>query len=193
MMLIEAAKRPLMQSQACGDQCDFWPSGQGWLLGMADGLGHGEHAETAAKAALAYVGAHLDEALPTLFAGCDRALRPTRGAAMSLVRIDPDGSLEQAGIGNTQVRIHRVRGKHQRLSGNHGIVGGGYRQLHLHSDRLQPGDLLILHTDGISDKFDLSAYGSLLLNPSLLAYRLLADWGKALDDAAVMVCRYGVP
>ncbi len=191
-MRIEAVKRALMQAAFCGDQCDYWQTPDGWLMAMVDGLGHGEAAETAALAALAYVGAHLEDSLPELFKGCDQTLRGTRGAAMSLARLTV-GQLEYAAIGNTQARILRRRmlsqGRNQRLNGNYGIVGGGYRQLVTMTAEFQSGDLLILHTDGVNERFDLSTYDeSLFQQPSRLASRLIADWGKPLDDAAAMVC-----
>lgn len=193
LLRIEAVQRALMQAPACGDQSDSWQHATGWTLCLVDGLGHGELAQIAALAALDYVKAHLEEPLEALFKGCDLALRGTRGVAMSVVRIDADGSLESAGIGNTQVRIWRRNpaDKSIRLSGNYGIVGGGYRSLKPERLQLESDDLLILHSDGISDRFDLQEIEhGLLEDPGLLAAHLLSNWGRALDDAAVMVALY---
>lgn len=195
LLRIEAVQRALMQAPACGDQFDYWQHASGWTLCLVDGLGHGELAQIAALAALDYVRAHLEEPLEALFKGCDLALRGTRGVAMSVARIDAEGSLECAGIGNTQVRIWRRNpaDKSIRLSGNYGIVGGGYRSLKPERLQLEPDDLLILHSDGISDRFDLKEIEhDLLEDPGLLAAHLLSNWGRSLDDAAVMVALYRI-
>lgn len=188
---IEAVRRALMLDSACGDQYAYWHDGDCWMLCLVDGLGHGLPAEQAALAAIDYVGAHRGQDLSAIFAGCDKALRGTRGVAMSLMQLRA-GSLVYAAIGNTQARICRTAtGKCERLLGNYGIVGGGYRRLQPQRATLVAQDLLILHSDGISDKFDIPAYdASLRGDPARLAARLLTDWGKALDDAAVMVARY---
>ncbi|HEY9841963.1 MAG: SpoIIE family protein phosphatase [Candidatus Sericytochromatia bacterium] len=192
-MQVAIARRALLNDKACGDQCDYWEHGPDWVLCMVDGLGHGEQAEAAALAALDYVAAHLNIPLQQLFKGCDAALRSTRGVAMSLVRVGPGGSLTYAGIGNTQARIWspgQTGKQNLRLSSNYGIIGGGYRHLAPASARMGSQDLLILHTDGINDKFDPGVYDDELLNNlPALASRLLADWGRSYDDAAVMIAR----
>lgn len=189
---IASARRPLLSETACGDQADYWQLGpEHWLLCLADGLGHGPLAEQAAQQALACVASQLQTPLPELFEHCNRALRGTRGVAMSVVRVEPQGQVTLAGIGNIQVRHFRPMHpeQSQRFSSNYGIVGAGYRQLKTLHCQLLPGDLLLMHSDGISERFELDSYASdLLASPALLAERLLADWGKTHDDAAVIVC-----
>lgn len=188
------AARALFNASASGDQCRVWHDTAGSWLCMVDGLGHGPEAEAAALAALDYVEAHRAQPLSLLFSGCDRALRGTRGVAMELIHIGPAGALTYAGIGNTAARHWQGGpGRSERLSGNYGIVGGGYRSLTPRKSQIAAGDLLILHTDGISEKFDLSAYRDCFAEPARLAQRLLLDWGKAHDDAAVLVYRHEAP
>jgi len=53
-----------------------------------------------------YVAEHLEDPLPALFAGCDRAIRHTRGVAMGVAVIDKEaGTLTYAGVGNTRALI----------------------------------------------------------------------------------------
>lgn len=188
------ARRSLMNAAANGDQCRIWQCGPDQLLAMADGLGHGPEAEIAALAALDFVESHLEQPLSSLFEGCDRALRGTRGTALELLRISPGGA-EYAGIGNTGARIWQAA--HQRslrLSGDYGIVGAGFRRLNPRPLSLAAGDLVVLHTDGISEKFDLKAYPALTsIALPTLAQQLLQDWGKSHDDAAVLIYRHGLP
>lgn len=156
---------------------------------MIDGLGHGQGAERAALAALNFVAQHHDEPLLEVFAGCDRALRETRGAAMGIAVADPAaGTLTYAGIGNTRAVV--VGRETTRPRSHYGIVGGGYGMLKTETVPLAPGDLVIMCTDGIPESIELSGYDERLrADVGRLAERILEDWGHETDDAAVLVFR----
>jgi len=158
---------------------------------MADGLGHGPFAEKAARAAVEYVAGHLAEPLPALFAGCDQAIRRTRGVALGVAVVDEEaGRLTHAGVGNTRAMIVRGGRVVFHLSSNYGIVGAGYRKLTPETVPLSPGDLVILYTDGIKGRVDVSAYHDAQRGDvGQLAERILQDWGRETDDAAVLVFR----
>lgn len=193
-MTIAYVSRPMFHESSCGDQGADWLTGEEQILALADGLGHGPEAESAAKAALEYLDGHLDLGFEALFAGCDAAIRKTRGVALEVVRIGLDGLLRHAGIGNTQARIWSPRRAAERrvvrLSGDPGIVGGGYRRLRPNQLQLEAGDLVILYSDGIQDKFDPAQYDyPLQISPAQLAGQLLNDWAKYHDDAAIMIYR----
>jgi len=197
-MQVGIAKRALNNDPYCGDECGYWESSNKTTLCVIDGLGHGEHAESAAKAAVQYVGHHLSQSLDELFAGCDQALRNTRGVAMSTAIVEEDaGTLTCAGIGNARAMIVReprakkAGGKTIILSSNYGIVGGGYKTLSPETVPLMPGDLVILHTDGVEETIGVSRYDDALrADLQRLAERIIQDWGRETDDAAVLVFRY---
>src|ERR1700754_2302609 len=97
-----AARRPLPGEEVCGD----YPiavdvGGTAALFGVADGLGHGRAAETAAVRAEGGVNRCRTEPLDVLLQLCHRGLSYTRGAAITLARIDFETStLSWIGIGN---------------------------------------------------------------------------------------------
>ncbi len=184
-------KRAFLGETHCGDECAYWQEGDKATLCIVDGLGHGENAERAAQAAVEYVALHLAKPLVDVFAGCDRALRRTRGVAMGIAVVDEEaGTLTYAGIGNTRIMIVRGTRPVIHLSSNYGIVGGGYRKLTPETVELHPGDLVILSSDGIKERCDLSAYGDALRGDvQQLAERILHDWARETDDAAVLVFR----
>ncbi len=187
---IAIAKRALAGDPHCGDECGSWRVGGKTILCVVDGLGHGEHAETAAKAAVDYVGRHLSESLPEVFAGCDHALRETRGAVMGLAVIDEEkGTLTYAGIGN--VRAVVIGEKTFKMTSSYGIVGGGYKVLTLETVPFSPGDVVILHTDGVEEMSDISGYADIAPeNVQCLAESILRDRGLRSDDAAILICRW---
>ena len=185
-MDVGIAKRALDDDPHCGDECGVWESDRKIILCIADGLGHGEFAERAARAAVDYVMNHPSEPIGDIFSGCDSVLRGTRGAAMGVAVIDEGGRISFAGVGNTRAVL--IGNPKYNFSSNYGIVGGGYRKLFLDTKVMCPGDLLIMTTDGIEEIIDLSGYDSTLMeDPQDLAERILHDCSDGADDAAVLV------
>jgi len=198
---VAIAKHAFPGDPHCGDECAWWHIGREVTLCIVDGLGHGEHAERTARAAVEYVAGHLAQPLVDIFAGCDQALRRTRGAAMGIAVInigegesggedEEAGTLTYAGIGNTRAMIVREACPVVGLSSNYGIVGGGYRKLAPETVGLKPGDLVILTSDGIKERCDILAYDDALrADVQQLAENILHDWSRETDDAAVLVFR----
>lgn len=192
-MEVGIARRALADGSHCGDQGRCWQNGGLVTLCIVDGLGHGKRAEQASTAALGYVGHHLSRALPDIFSGCNRALLSTAGVAMGLCVIDADtGILTYAGIGNTRAMIMIAGEKTVLLHSDYGIVGGGYKRLLPETVQMVPGDLVILTTDGVDEKMELSRYNREVRSAVVsLADRILHDWNREADDAAVLVFRHG--
>lgn len=174
----------------CGDECACWQMPGTITLCVVDGLGHGKQAEKAANAAVNYLAHHLSEPLPDIFAGCNVALRNTRGVAMGIAIIDQDSEkLTYAGIGNTRAMV--VGEKTIRLSSNFGIVGAGYKTLNSETVRITTGNLVILYTDGLEEMVDITGYDEVLhANVQRLAEKLIEDWRILTDDAAVLIYKY---
>jgi hypothetical protein len=168
-----------------------WPGRT--AIAVIDGLGHGPNAAAAAAVAvetIAGIGApgRVDE----VYHACHRALRATRGVAMSLALIDAATSrLEWTGVGNVEGMLLRIDTSARRresivLSG--GIVGYMLPTLHVSRHELSPGDLLVFATDGVRPSFadDLPTAQT----PEEIANDLLARHARGTDDALVLVARF---
>lgn len=187
-MQIAAIKHALSNAPYCGDEYGYWEDGTKTTLCIIDGLGHGEDAEKAAKAAVKYIACHLSESLPEIFTGCDRELHKTRGAAVGIAFIDEEkDELTYAGIGNTRVIV--VNSKNFRLGGDYGIVGCGFKKLTPETVAMGKGAMVIMFTDGVEELVDLSRYDLLAGDVHELAEMILMDWRIERDDAAVVVYR----
>jgi negative regulator of sigma-B (phosphoserine phosphatase) len=163
------------------------------LLGVVDGLGHGPEAAHAARLAIEALGSYSGRDLDSCFARCHRALARTRGVVMSLASIDvADRRLSWAAIGNIDgVVLHADAGNRpgsESLLMLGGVVGHQLPKLRPTELALDPGDVLVLATDGIGSGF--RAELNTVDDPKQLADRVLSRHGKESDDALVLVARF---
>jgi len=133
------------------------------------------------------VAEHCAAPLGELFAGCDEALYRTRGAAVGIIVIDHEaGTLTHAGVGNTRAVV--VGDKTARLGSTAGIVGAGYGRLVREAVPFMADDLVLMVTDGIKQRLDFADFAEMGgTDLQRLAEKILQDWGKETDDAAVLV------
>jgi negative regulator of sigma-B (phosphoserine phosphatase) len=167
----------------------------GVLVAVVDGLGHGEEAAAAARAAVHALERHAHESASALFQRCHRALHGTRGVVMSVAFFGRgDRSMTWLGVGNVEGlllpgegagRGGRARGS---LVTRGGIVGSELPRLQPHTLPVNAGDLLIFATDGIRDGFADGLPSD--ATPQQLADQILVRYGKGTDDALVLVARY---
>jgi phosphoserine phosphatase RsbX len=164
----------------------------GVLVAAIDGLGHGHEAAEAARAAGAALREDPSTDLPHLFLRAHARLKRSRGVAMSLASFARGGKLTWLGVGNVEGTLMRAqegtvrRAESIRLLG--GVVGYQLPRLRASTTAVDPGDILILATDGIGGGYigELQPAGA----PAALAERILAEYGKGGDDALVLVARY---
>jgi serine phosphatase RsbU (regulator of sigma subunit) len=117
-------------------------------------------------------------------------LKGTRGAAVGLCAIDAaTGRIDYAGIGNTAIR--RFGKAETRLVSQDGILGQNMRTPRPQTLQLEPGDLIVLYTDGVSDRFTSDDYPGVLRHaPKEVASNIIQRFGKDHDDAACIAVRY---
>jgi serine phosphatase RsbU (regulator of sigma subunit) len=162
------------------------------LAAAIDGVGHGADAAAAAHVA-SYA---LEHAAARDIAGivreCHEALAQTRGAAMSLARLDcRKHTMTWLGIGNVEARLlrgHQPVPATESLLLHGGIIGHSLPRLAPQTIRVSRGDLLIFATDGIRRDFAdcLAPSGSC----HEIAERVLQRYWLGSDDALVLVARY---
>lgn len=186
-LLIAAASRPYPGETENGDAWTVeWQAG-GCRVALIDGLGHGPAAAAAARAAVATLAARPDAPPDEALRLCHEALRTTRGAAISIVRVAAD-RLTFAGAGNVDALLWQAD-HGRRLLPARGIVGAVLPTLRPVALDLAPGWLLLLHTDGVSARLDFEALVPTARDPQDLADTALAAWARATDDATVLVAR----
>jgi anti-sigma regulatory factor (Ser/Thr protein kinase) len=180
---------PIRGETVCGDSFAIAPGAALYLM-VVDGLGHGPGAADCASAAVASFEEANHGSPADLLRDIHAALRATRGAAVSVARIDfPAGELRYSGVGNIAGLIWSGDTARHLLS-HPGIVGHDARNVRELTYELPPGALVLLYSDGIATHWSLSAYEGLLLrDPSLIAGVIYRDQSRGRDDATVVVVR----
>jgi anti-sigma regulatory factor (Ser/Thr protein kinase) len=189
---VAVLSRPCEGELVSGDDALVMDTTGGLLLAVADGLGHGEPARLASAAAMDVIRAAPDHSLPELLAACGRALRSTRGAVAGLARLEPGGTaLAIAGSGNVTTWVLGARGVHRALGSAH-VLGSPQRPPRFDEERiaLDPHRTIVLFSDGISARADLSDEPEIIRQPPIaVAQRLIERFGRRDDDVMVLVAR----
>jgi len=186
------AKYVLPGQDESGDHHLVCCSRGGILIAAIDGIGHGEEAANASKAAAALLRSSVGEPIISLVGQCHERLRATRGVVLSLAFIEPEhGMMTWLGVGNVQgvlMRSDRTKGHVQEtLLLRAGVVGSRLPDLQATVLPIDRGDTLFFATDGVRGDFSVSL--SARENPQRAADRILGQYRSGNDDALVLVVR----
>ncbi|WP_124271342.1 SpoIIE family protein phosphatase [Streptomyces sp. ADI96-02] len=163
--------------------------GEGVLVMSCDGLGHGPMASLAARAAVQAFRAGGARTPEQAMEQIHRALRGTRGAAVAVARLEPGGRLLFCGIGNITAALVTTTTRATLLS-HPGIVGHQMHQLRTYEHRLPDHGVLVMHSDGLSERWTAADLAGLLHHPpALIAAGLLRHAGTRRDDASAVVAK----
>jgi anti-sigma regulatory factor (Ser/Thr protein kinase) len=189
-MEVGAVSLPAAGEAVCGD---------GWAVSLSpgrsvamvvDGLGHGAPAAAAAAEAVG-VFARVNAKRPgEILDALHGALRPTRGAAVSVAQIDLQRrQLTFAGIGNVGGTV-LGRDAVKNMVSFGGIVGHEYRRAREFEYAWPAGAVLVMHSDGLQSQWKLEAYPGLSeRHPALIAGILYRDYTRGRDDVTVLAIR----
>src|SRR5262245_31289366 len=83
-----SAAQPIGGQTVSGDLHLVQEFDQGILLAVVDGVGHGDEATAAARAAIAILQEQAQESVIVLVRRCHEALKQTRGVVMTLVSLN---------------------------------------------------------------------------------------------------------
>lgn len=165
----------------------------GAVLAVIDGLGHGVEAAKAAAAAEAKVRECAGEPLPVILDHCHKTLRGTRGAVMTLAHINEhNDTLTWMGVGNVEGRMWpAVPGStlvRQAPPLRGGVVGHHLPRVNSSTLPLTRGDLIVLSTDGIKNRFheEFRLVGTV----KQIADHIVTNYWAEMDDGLVLAARY---
>src|SRR5262245_10120584 len=170
------------------------PVGNGALVAVVDGVGHGKEATLVAQTAIEVLESHASEGVIQLIRCCHQALLNTRGVVLTAAYLDAlNNTITWLGVGNVEGRLLRRANGNGKLASESvmlrgGLVGDSLPPLFARIVPVCPGDLLILATDGIASSFETDLHFA--QSPGRIADGILNRHFKGTDDALVLVARY---
>lgn len=173
----------------CGDDWLLRQTRRATDILVCDGLGHGPRAAEASAEVVAAAQEFSADPGRTMEHLTER-LVGTRGSVASMVRIEEPGmTLSYAGLGNIATLCIGAHGT-RRLAVRDGRIGGAPTRGFEEEMQLVPGDLVILHSDGLKTLRDTHLRPGLLhRSPLLIAGFLLDRAFRGRDDACIVVAR----
>ena len=160
------------------------------LAMLADGLGHGPTAaDCAARAIEAFL--RTRETSPgKIIPDIHAALRGTRGAAVSVARLDPaTRHIRFCGVGNVLGVVCSLGGS-KNFVAMPGIVGHNMAAVREFTYDWPASSVVLVYSDGIGSHWSLDEYEGLAYqDPSLISAVIYRDRKRGRDDASVLAIR----
>jgi anti-sigma regulatory factor (Ser/Thr protein kinase) len=180
--------RPISGEIECGDVFGAVEI-EGQLTGvLCDGLGHGP---LAASAALEAVAAVLEDPVgepAMLIERAHRRMAHTRGGALAVAQA-AGRVVRFAGLGNITAVV-LANGTRKGMLSVPGIAGHQARAIRQFEYIAPAGAAIVLHSDGLSGRWEAAALPGLnARDPLVVAATLLARAGSRRDDAGVLVLK----
>nr|BFE87954.1 ATP-binding protein [Planobispora longispora] len=170
---ISGMTRPIGEESVCGDAYAVVRTDAATTVMVCDGLGHGDAAAHASREAGRVFQEEMER---TALADTDlapvavverihRGLNRTRGGAVAVARLErSSGTVRFSGLGNVSAWIVHPEGRQGMIS-MPGIAGHqAPRTLREYEYAVPPSGMLVLHSDGLSERWAPSSY------PGLFAY-----------------------
>ncbi|WP_250517737.1 SpoIIE family protein phosphatase [Caballeronia sp. INDeC2] len=184
---------PLRGEFVSGDAWSCYADEDNFTVLVADGLGHGPMANRAATEAVKILEDCGGAPLESILDRAHHALRSTVGAAVGVARfpicVQEESQVKFAGIGNLAASVW-AETSHKHLASHDGVIGHAYRRVQQFEVPCAKGALIVLHSDGLMSRWDLSRYPVLAVrHPALVAAVLYRDYARGHDDVTVFVAR----
>ena len=182
--------RPLPGERDCGDVATARGFGDATLLFLADGTGHGAAARRAAEAAASVAEAGAWIGLHDLLQQVHARLVGTAGASVGALLLDrASRRFCYAAVGNTSAS--REVGEPWRGVSRDGMLGERMPSVLLQEGGVAEGDVFVMCSDGIGSlaRSTMPARAA-RCDAAGLARDIVAELGRAHDDAACLVARW---
>lgn len=188
--VVAGITRPIEGEEVCGDSYAVCGENGRIRLMMCDGSGHGPLAAWAAQAAVRSFYEDRSGGPGEILGRIHTAMRPTRGGAVAVADLDLERrTVRFAGLGNIAGSVVAGGRKHGMVSVP-GIAGYQARTIKTFDYPLPPDATVVLHSDGLTERWSAEKRDRLFSRePLLIAAALLRDAGVRKDDAGVLVAR----
>ena len=177
----------------CGDGyfIEYEPE-ENFNILIIDGLGHGEGAYLAAQEAIEVYKTLPKNSPHETLRKIHVEIKKTRGGVAMAVKYNfKEEVLSFCGVGNITGKTINYQSSKFFPSFN-GIVGHVMSsRVHDHELPWERGNLLILHSDGITSRWDLTRYHQVQKSdPAILAASLYRDYSRGNDDTTIIISKH---
>ncbi len=180
--------RPITGETECGDVFGAAKTEAGVTGVLCDGLGHGPLAAAAAAQGVAAVLEDPQAEPAALVERAHRRMTSTRGGAIGVAQVVGE-VVRFAGLGNIAAVI-LADGTRRSMLSVPGIAGHQARTIRQFEYTAPAGAAIILHSDGISNRWEPGALPGLnARDPLVVGAAVLAEAGTRRDDAGVLVLK----
>lgn len=157
---------------------------------LCDGLGHGALAAAATQAVVTAFRAAPVGGPADVLGHVHRTVTHSRGGVAAVIELDPAGQVSCASVGNISGWLVGQSGR-RGIPAQPGIVGDRQRRtIREYTYAIDADSVVVLHTDGVTDRWDAADYPGLLRRgPLVVAATLLRDAAIRRDDAGILVAR----
>jgi anti-sigma regulatory factor (Ser/Thr protein kinase) len=172
----------------CGDAWQIASKDRAMAIMVADGLGHGPLAAVASQAAVKTFEEDPFERPSDAMQRIHRKLSGGRGAAAAVAVVEwQQSSVSYAGVGNISGAVV-ASDKSKGMVSHNGILGVKLLRTQQFEYGLAPDSKIVMHSDGMSARWSLSAYPGLSVrHASVIAGVLFRDHARARDDVTIVV------
>ncbi|WP_432929504.1 ATP-binding protein [Microbispora sp. CA-135349] len=185
---VSGMRRPIGEESVCGDSFAFVDTGTAITVLLCDGLGHGGAAAHASREAVRIFLDDPDAPPAAVLERVHRGLSHTRGGAAAVARVERE-TVWFAGLGNVSGWIAHAEGRQGMIS-QPGIAGHQGRHPRQYEYPLPRHATVVLHSDGLTDRWDPAAFPGLFAHsPAVVGATLLREAGSRRDDACVVAVR----
>ncbi|MGC4038653.1 MAG: serine/threonine protein kinase [Chitinophagaceae bacterium] len=178
----------------CGDAFFYKSDDATIQFFLADGLGHGHDAAEAVKVAgNAFIICPENDG-PSIIRYISQSSRKTRGLVGTVVVFDKNaGKWAICGVGNIMTKLASPLNSKNYMSYN-GIIGLNLpNTINAMEVTFEKDQLLIMCSDGIKSRWDVSKYPGLFRNDlSMMSATIFKDFNRNTDDTSVAVCKLSI-
>ncbi|MCU7495675.1 MAG: SpoIIE family protein phosphatase [Ignavibacteria bacterium] len=186
---ISGINLPKPGQEVSGDKWAWRMGANGITVMIADGLGHGLEASDASNEAIKAF-EETSGAVDKILNSIHLRLGHTRGAAVAICELETKAlSVKYCGVGNISGVIISPLGSRSMISHN-GIVGHEARRMQVFEYPWTKGALLVMHSDGMSARWNMDKYPGLFMkSTSVICGVLYRDFSRGNDDFTVVAMR----
>jgi anti-sigma regulatory factor (Ser/Thr protein kinase) len=181
---------PYPGEQLCGDGWAYHQTPQRSTFLLVDGLGHGRLASEAADEAIRTFRQHEERAPGEILSYLNDSLKKTRGAVAAIAEISAaERVLTYAAVGNISASL-LSKNTSRSLVSHSGTLGFASPRIQEFRVDWPDDGILIMHSDGLTSRWDLFGYSGLLArHAAVIGGVLFRDYRRQRDDASVVVVK----